>query len=455
MKVALVNPPFSKLVYGEEYSIKSITPCLGLFYLEAYCRDIAEFKIFEGEFYSDMNHLSAAINAYAPDVLGITTNTSTYPLCVELAGMIDARCKFVGGPYASFRVDECLRDFDMVFIGDAEIGLRDFLSGKSLDQVSGIAYRDETGEIHRTAAAMVLDLDSIPFPNHAAMQIGLYQASPHREMQNPFATMITTRGCGFLCTFCLSSNTGMNEGKYRERSVSNVIAEIQILTQQFGVKSIQFWDDTFTMRKERTRELCRELSRFGISYVCNTRTDKMDDEIAEMLAASGCKAVFFGIESGDQYILNSNISKGVRNEQVIRAIDSCQKFNIQTTASFIFGSLDDTLSSIEETISFSLKLNTDFVLYNIYTAHPGTSGYYSAIQQKVIDEYSVDIQKWRGEPVGIPTICKNLSRADLHILKCEAYIRYYTSKNPSLYKSIINTYENTIKQFRISNTNLA
>ena len=48
-KVALVNPPFSKLVYGNEFSIKSITPCLGLFYIESYCKDVADFKIFEGE----------------------------------------------------------------------------------------------------------------------------------------------------------------------------------------------------------------------------------------------------------------------------------------------------------------------------------------------------------------------------------------------------------------------
>ena len=447
-KVALVNPPFSKLVYGDEYTIKSITPCLGLFYLEAYCRDIADFKIFEGEFYSSMSNLIDEINKYNPDVLAVTTNTSTYPLCVQLAQETNAKFKFVGGPYSSYRLEEGLEDFHAVFIGDAEVGMREFLSGKQLKDVSGIAYKDSLGNLQRNANAPLLPLDDFPFPNHSAMQIGLYQASPHREMEVPFATMMTTRGCGFKCTFCLSAVGGMNNGKYRERSVKNVMDEIEILTKQFGVKSIQFWDDTWTMRKERTMEMCQEISKFNITYVINTRTDRMDDEIASWLVNSGCRGVFFGVESGDQEMLDSNIRKGVRNEQVVKAIASCKKVNLQSTASFIFGSIDDNKESINESIEFALQLDADFVLFNIYTAHPGTSGFDRALKEGVISDFKVDINKYQGEPVGVPTICKNLSREELHILKAEAYIKYYTQKDSVFYKSIIQTYVNEVEALK-------
>src|SRR5205823_3907481 len=159
-------------------------------------------------------------------------------------------------------------------------------------------------------------LDEIPHPHHKRMQLGLYQASPHRDLPEPFATMVTTRGCGFHCTFCLSAKGGLNNGQYRERSISDVVNEVRILKQDHGVRSIQFWDDTFTMRKERTRQLTPALRELDISYVCNTRTDKMDDETAELLAASGCKGVFFGVESGDAGILELDHSKGVVNHQV-------------------------------------------------------------------------------------------------------------------------------------------
>ncbi len=204
-----------------------------------------------------MDALIQAINDFHPDVLGVTTNTSTYPLCVQLARGVEARTKIAGGPYSSFRVEEGLRDFDAVFIGDAELSLHALLSGAPLSRVPGIAFQDGSGRIVRTQAEIINDLDAIPFPDHSQMQLGLYQASPHRELAGKFATMMTTRGCGFLCSFCLSAKGGMNNGKYRVRSTENVIQEIGILTDRYNVQSIQFWDDTFTMAKQRTREVRR------------------------------------------------------------------------------------------------------------------------------------------------------------------------------------------------------
>lgn len=450
LRVALVNPPFSALVYGEEHSLKSITPCLGLFYLQAYSRDIADFRIFEGEFYADMEALIHAIDAYAPDVLAVTTNTSTYPLCVELARASRARIKVAGGPYSSYRVEEGLKDFDLVFIGDAEVGFRQLLSGAAVPEIAGVAYRDDDGRVRRTPAAPLLRLDDIPFPDHSAMQIGLYQASPHRHLEAPFATMMTTRGCGFQCTFCLSASGGMNNGKYRERSIENVCEELDILTERFGVRSIQFWDDTFTMRKERTKAMCVALAKYEIQYVCNTRTDKMDDEVARWLYDSGCRGVFFGVESGDEEILDTNIRKGVRNKQVRHAVAACKKVGLQTTASFIFGSIDDTAESIRESTDFALELDADFVLFNIYTAHPGTTGYARALREGVIPEYVVDIERFLGEPAGVPTICRNLTREQLHMLKAEAYIQYYSRKDASAYQPLIDTYRE--EQRRLSLT---
>ncbi len=440
LRVALVNPPFSKLVYGAEQSLKSITPCLGLFYLKAYCQDIADCKVFEGEFNKDIDELISMISEFEPDVLCVTTNTSTYPLCVRLAQTSRARIKVAGGPYSSYRVEEGLRHFDLIFVGDAEVGFRQLLSGVPTPEIPGIAYRDGDGQVRQTPPAPLPPLDDLPFPDHSAMQIGLYQASPHRQLEAPFATMVTTRGCGFQCTFCLSASGGLNNGRYRERSIQNVCAELDILTKQFGVRSIQFWDDTFTMRRERTKAMCAALAKYDIRYVCNTRTDKMDEEVARWLFDSGCRGVFFGVESGDEQILGNNIRKGVRNEQVRNAVAACKEIGLQTTTSFIFGSIDDTAESIRESTLFALELDADFVLFNIYTAHPGTSGYERAQHEGIIDHYTVDTVRYCGEPAGVPTICRNLTREQLHLLKAEAYIQYYSHKDAVAYGPMIETY---------------
>ncbi|MDZ4818301.1 MAG: radical SAM protein [Planctomycetota bacterium] len=445
IRVALVNPPFSKLVYGEEHTIKSITPCLGLFYLQSYCDDIAHIKVFEGEFYDSMVHLIAAIGEFEPDILGVTTNTTTWPLCAQLARASNARLKLCGGPYAAFRVDECLQDFDAVFLGDGEVSLRRLLeSGGNLRATPGIGWRDADLKVHRNVSAPLIELDEIPYPNHDQMQLGLYQSSPHRDLPEPFATMVTTRGCGFRCTFCLSAVGGLNNGRYRERSVTNVVGELKVLRSEHGIRSIQFWDDTFTMRKSRTREMCAALSELDIAYICNTRTDKIDAETADLLARSGCKGVFFGVESGAQLVLDGDHKKGVVNQQVVDAVDHCKRAGIRTTTSFIFGSIDDTSDTIEESIAFSLELDSDYILYNIYTAHPGTAGYARAVREGVIDHYGVDILRWTGEPVGVPTICKNLPREKLHRLKTEAYIRYYRRRGEYIYAGIIETYESEL-----------
>ena len=135
-------------------------------------------------------------------------------------------------------------------------------------------------------------------------------------------------------------------------------------------------------------------------------------------------------------------------QTVVNAVKSCKRAGLQTTASYIFGSIDDTYETIMETVRFSLQLDTDFVLYNIYTAHPGTAGYYEALRQGIIDEYIVDVDRWRGEPVGVPTVCRQLSRQELHALKADAYIRYYTSRDAVAYESIIRTYQESLDQLR-------
>ena len=426
-RVALVNPPAARIIYGDEYELKSIIPCLGLLYMQSYVRDIADVKVFEGEEYRDFDAMIQSINAFSPEVVGVTTNTSTYPLCVDVVKRTFADTYIAGGPYAAFRAEDCLDTFDAVCIGDGEVPLRQLLLGVPLDKVPGFAHRRD-GTFAVNPPAPLPDLDDLPFPEHPTLTSDAYQSSPHRSLPSPWATMVTSRGCGFRCTFCLSAKGGLNDGRYRERSVTNVLRELELLVGEHGVKSVQFWDDTFTMRRKRTTELTDAIKKLGISYVCNTRSDKLDDSIAHQLAESGCKGVFIGVETGDEHLLETDISKGVINAQVTAAVAACKKAAVPVTTSFIMGAINDTETTVRRTTEFALQLDPDHVLFNIYTAHPGTVGYQQALTEGLIDRYEVDLDRYRGEPVGVPTICRALPRHKLHSLKAEAYLEFHRSK---------------------------
>lgn len=444
-KVALVNPPYSKLIYGEEISVKSITPCLGLHYLKAYNDEFADIRVFEGEAYDTFDEMVNDINEFAPDILGVTTNTSVFEYCIDLTRKItSATLKIAGGPYSSFRIDESLKYFDIVFIGDAEESFRQLLQHQALKNIPAIAYKENGVTIKTGGFGGVTNLDILPLLDYNTVYSFEYKASIHRKTDSVFASVMATRGCGFKCNFCLSAKGGLNDGKYRARGIKNVIEEISEYKKN-GVNAIQFWDDTFTMQKTRTIALCNELKKLQVKFVCNTRVDKVDEEIIIALKGAGCQSVFFGIEAANDLTLDKFVDKGINVEQIKNAIELCKKHNINSTMSFILGNINDKEEDIQQMTQLAIACNPTYVLFNIYTAHPGTHIYAEALKEGIINEYTVDTNKYIGEPVGVPTICKEFDRAELQKLKYNCYISFYKTKGTEEYDNLVKTYEANLK----------
>ncbi len=443
-KVALVNPPYSKLIYGEEISVKSITPCLGLHYLKAYNDDLAEIKVFEGEAYNSFDEMIDDINEFKPDILGVTTNTSVFEYCVELCQKIkSATLKVAGGPYSSFRTEESLKHFDVVFIGDAEDSFKQLLQYQDLKNISSIAFKENDKIIKTGGFGGVNNLDTLPILDYNTVYSFDYKASIHRKTEAVFASIMTTRGCGFKCNFCLSAKGGLNDGKYRTRGIKNVIEEI-VEYKKNGVNAIQFWDDTFTMQKQRTLALCNELKKLQIKFVCNTRVDKVDEEIMIALKEAGCQSIFFGIEAANDFTLEKFVDKGIKVTEIKSAIELCKKHDINSTMSFIIGNINDKTEDISQITELASACNPNYVLFNIYTAHPGTHIYNEALREGIIDEYTVDTNKFKGEPVGVPTICKEFDRMELQRLKYNCYINFYKTKGTEEYNNLVKTYETNL-----------
>jgi radical SAM superfamily enzyme YgiQ (UPF0313 family) len=174
----------------------------------------------------------------------------------------------------------------------------------------------------------------------------------------------------------------MSGYKVRYRSPANIMAEIDECVTRYGLREFLFHGDTFTLNKAWLLELCDRIIASGhkIHWGCNSRVDTMDDERAERLRRAGCWVVAFGVESGNQEILNK-MQKGQKVERALQAVTICKRHGLRTHAFFVIGTPWETRQTLAETYRFVRQLDTDFFDFNIAYPLPGTALYDLAVRE--------------------------------------------------------------------------
>jgi radical SAM superfamily enzyme YgiQ (UPF0313 family) len=163
---------------------------------------------------------------------------------------------------------------------------------------------------------------------------------------------------------------------FRYRSPELVMREIDECVTRFGIREFLFHGDTFTLNKKWLLELCDRIIASGhrIHWGCNSRVDTLDEERAERMRRAGCWVVAFGVESGDQAILDK-MRKGVRVERAREAVATCKRHGLRTLAFFVIGTPWETRQTLARTLEFVRELDTDFFDFNIAYPLPGTEMY--------------------------------------------------------------------------------
>jgi anaerobic magnesium-protoporphyrin IX monomethyl ester cyclase len=237
-----------------------------------------------------------------------------------------------------------------------------------LSKVAGIAYRDKKNKkriIVNKDAKPVSDYDSLPIPAfHLLPSLDLYHISVNHG--KPFTILYTSKGCPYTCMFC-----NVSQSKLRIKSVNRIMKEIDFLKKNYNIRTISFYDETFTLDKKRIYELCRRIRKYNIKWYCNTRANLVDLNLLKAMRKAGCSAISYGIESGSQKILDS-VSKRNTVQQNADAIKWAHMAGIKTHCSFILGLPGETKETIEETISFIKKTLPMSLEFNIATPYPGT-----------------------------------------------------------------------------------
>jgi anaerobic magnesium-protoporphyrin IX monomethyl ester cyclase len=328
----------------------------------------------------DMAQTLAMACKKKPDAIFMETTTPSIEADYKnLTALKDATGAFVivGGPHATYFhvsvLEECPA-IDVVIRHEFDTKISNVVSSiNALATVDGITFRHNGNIVDNGDGHLAENLDEIPFPDRDTIPWHWYREAWYSRW--PFMNLMTSRGCPYHCTFCLWPQS-MYGHKQRFRSIANVIAEIRVLVERYGLKELNIDDGTFTTSRTRVIEFCRRLraEKIELIWTCNGRVDNLDDEMLSEMKRSGCKMIRLGIESGSQEVLNK-IKKGLTLDQVEDGVRLVKKHGIQALGGFMFGFPYDTRKTVEQTITFAKKLNPDQVQFSIAMCYPGTSLY--------------------------------------------------------------------------------
>jgi len=331
-----------------------------------------------------------------------------------------------GGPHVSFFEKETLDTgvVDYVVRGEGEYTCLNLLNalkkGKDLSTVKGITFMKNGNLIKTTSAPNIKNLDKLPFPAREFLPMDKYRKLIFQG--KPITTLVTSRGCPFNCYFCSSSQfSGL---KWRTRSPENILSEIEHLIEKYGYHRFAFMDDNFTLNPRRVIQISKEIisRKLNIKWWAFSRVDELlkNEKMISLMAKSGCRMLFLGIESVSKKILDSYNKKIVANDS-LKAVKLLKKYGISTWGSFIIGGLEETKEMILNTIKFSKLLNPEIVQFSILTPFPGTRLYQDAINAGIIIK-----KKWQyfdGAHAVMKT--KYLNPKEIQRLILKTYVDFY------------------------------
>lgn len=319
-------------------------------------------------------------------LIGIPTVTTFFRNACELAAaareIFPKAVIIAGGPHATVLPGDVLRQaaFDFAVIGEGERTLLELTSGQQKEQIHGIAFRDESsGEIIITPPReRARNLDVFPMPAYHLLRMDSYRPVLGSYKSLPAANMVSSRGCPGRCTFCCRTFGNL----LSFHSAGRVVDEIEMLVRNFGIRQINFYDDAFTLKKERLLDICDQLiaRKLRIDWTCFARIDQIDAEMLGRMKKAGCYQIMYGIENFNTDVLKG-LQKSIKNTDAATVIRMTRKAGIRCRISLLVGSPGDTPESVRENIRRACQLNPDILIVNITTPFPGTDLFDRALKE--------------------------------------------------------------------------
>jgi len=318
-----------------------------------------------------------------PDIIGFSVLLSTAKEAPKIAERVKAENPNItvvfGSHHSTFNAERILIKYpfvDLVVRGEGEYTslevARCLEKQRGINKVEGITFRKNDRIVSTSDRPLNKDVDALPFPDRDLAGIEYDSVIFGAKISTKkFTTILSSRGCPFNCSFC--GIRKFTRSTWRSRSVENVMAELEYLHCE-GYEQFLFVDDNFTLDAKRVSMLCRSMKKEGmdIDWFCDSRVDHVSYNMFKEMVDAGCRCLFFGIESGNQRILDY-YNKGITPEQSEKAVNKARKAGTDIiVGSFIVGAPDETRSEVINTLQFANKLDIDVPDVNILGAHVGT-----------------------------------------------------------------------------------
>jgi len=383
MSVILIYPPQFDKKFSNPFISEPSLPPLGIASIAAYLEKFEiPVKIIDASILNlSFPQLIKILKKINPCVIGITAQTQNINRSVTTANIIKNEFPDIpiifGGPHPTILPEETLKAVpavDFIVIGEGEVSTLEIInaiySNRNFESIKGIGFRKNQTIKINSPRPYIEDLNILPFPARHLLPLTLYKPNPLLYKRTPVTSAIVSRGCPYQCKFCSKTIWGNN---IRERSAEKVFEEILLLKNEYNVNEIVFLDDVFTLHKKRVIEICDLIlkNKVDISWSCITRVDAINRALLLSMKKSGCHQIAFGIESGNESILNL-INKRITLDQVKKAFEICRKVGIETRAYFILAFPTETREMSYQTIAFAKKINPDYAYFYIYVPYPGT-----------------------------------------------------------------------------------
>ncbi|MBF0383064.1 MAG: B12-binding domain-containing radical SAM protein [Magnetococcales bacterium] len=399
MKVVLTSAPFND-EWRLETPGKNDGYPLGIPYLHSYLEshghEVHSLVNNHGELESYFHKVYESLREFNPDVVGLNflsdNRSNSFKLIEYIRKNHSGVRIIIGGVHATTMFEQIVRKYPgiVAVLGEGELTsaelLKYFESGAPLNAVNGIAFMDQNGaddagKVVRTPPReLIKELDKLPFPHHDIFFHG-GRTSAH---------ILTSRGCPFLCTFCVTDASWRR--KIRFRSVESIISEIEHLMETYPqLDSIFFADDLFTINMNRVIAFCDEIVRrkIKLQFRCMTRFKPMSQEMINAMARAGFVTVYFGLETASPKLLESS-RKGITQDAILQSWEKMKHSKLEFSVFLIVGLYGETRETIRETVQFIQKMQSiryvSFCNPNILIVYPGSGIYDIAKEYGLLDD---------------------------------------------------------------------
>ena len=441
MKVILVNPPNNYTITSNvpEFLQQKTTflPPLGLLYIASYLEKNTNHsvKIYDAAIY-DADYAKVANVARDYDVVGITAVTFAMIDVIKTVKAIrmenPTASIVLGGPHLAIYPKETINIPGVTFVlkGEGEKPFAKLVNllaenRREYNLVPGLYWKEENQIKCNPTDDFIADLDELPVPNRRLLDYRFYHSilSTRDSGEHYVTTAFSSRGCPYKCIFCDRPNLGK---KFRFHSPRYVVNEIEQVLE-LGIREIIFYDDTFTIKRDRVYEICEMIlqKNIQIEWDIRARVNDVSSDMLELAKRAGCTRIHFGVETGSSEMMKV-LKKGITRKLAIKAFHDAHEAGIETLGYFMFGCPYETRSQMQETFDFALELNPDYAHFAILTPFPGTPLYIEALHNGLYySDYWQEFAKSPQPDFVPPTLPNTLPREELVSILKKAYKDFY------------------------------